>query len=288
MAITNFIPTVWSENLYNHLNNNYVAVANCSRAWEGEIKKYGDRVKICSVGPVSIFDYKKNSNLPAPAVLTDSAAELEISQAKAFNFLIDDIDKAQAKPALMDMAVRRAADALADTADHYVFSLYDTVSKENTFDVTEPTEQAVMDAIMAALLKLQQNGVSDGIVLEVTPEIAAIILKLKMNLSTDNSAALENGCIGSIAGCKIYVSRNVNKESQGEYTFHKCLMRTKNAIAFAEQLSEIEAYRPELRFADAVKGLHLYGAKIVRPEEIMLINIINSTVTVTAINDEVQ
>ena len=54
---------------------------------------------------------------------------------------------------------------------------------------------------------------------------------------------------------------------------HRCAIRTKRAIAFAEQLSEIEAYRPELRFADAVKGLHLYGAKVVYPNEIVCLDI---------------
>ena len=54
---------------------------------------------------------------------------------------------------------------------------------------------------------------------------------------------------------------------------HMCLVRTKRAIAFAERLSEIEAYRPEKRFADAVKGLHLYGAKVVYPDELVLLDI---------------
>ena len=55
--------------------------------------------------------------------------------------------------------------------------------------------------------------------------------------------------------------------------YAQCVARTKRAVAFAEQLSEVEAYRPELRFADAMKGLHLYGAKIVYPEEMVLLNL---------------
>ena len=54
--------------------------------------------------------------------------------------------------------------------------------------------------------------------------------------------------------------------------YHKCFLRTKRAIAFAEQLSEIDAYRPEKRFADAVKGLHLYGAAVIYPEEAILLD----------------
>ena len=81
------------------------------------------------------------------------------------------------------------------------------------------------------------------------------------------------GCLGSIGGCKVYVSPNIATKVEGGVTYHKCLVRTKRAIAFAEQLSEIEAYRPELRFADAVKGLYLFGAKVVYPYEIAVLNL---------------
>jgi hypothetical protein len=79
--------------------------------------------------------------------------------------------------------------------------------------------------------------------------------------------------MGSIAGSKIFVSNNITKKSETGGVFHKCFVRTKRAIAFAEQLSEIEAYRPEQRFADAMKGLHLYGAKVVFPEEFVVLDL---------------
>ena len=100
-----------------------------------------------------------------------------------------------------------------------------------------------------------------------------MILKAKIALSTDNGEMLENGCLGSVGGCKIYVSPNIAKTEGEGVTYHKCLARTKRAIAFAEQLSEIDAYRPEKRFADAVKGLHLYGAKVVHPAEMILLDL---------------
>ena len=74
-------------------------------------------------------------------------------------------------------------------------------------------------------------------------------------------------------GCRIYVSNNIATATSSNVLYHKCLARTKRAIAFAEQLSEINAYRPEKRFADAVKGLHLYGAKAVYPNEMVLLNL---------------
>ena len=88
-------------------------------------------------------------------------------------------------------------------------------------------------------------------------------------MATSNAESLDAGYIGSVAGCKVYVTNNV-KTADGK---HQCYVRTKRAIAYAEQLSEVHAYRPELRFADAVKGLHLYGAKVIYPAELVVLSV---------------
>ena len=273
MAITNFIPTVWSENLYQELDKKYVAVANCNRDFEGEIREKGNTVRICGIGDVIVSDYTKNSNMNSPSSLSDTSRDLKIDQAKYFNFQIDDIDRAQASPKLMELAMKNAASALANDADRYVYSLYSQAGA--TIKCADVKVDNIVNLIIDARTKLFNNNVSDpeDIVIEVTPDIAGLIMKAKVNLSTDNTDVMEAGCIGAIGGCKIFVSNNV-KKVEGETGYeHKCLARTKRAIAFAEQLSEIDAYRPELRFADAVKGLHLYGAKVVYPKEMVLLDL---------------
>ena len=92
MAITNFITSVWSETLLNSLEQEYVAVRNCNREFEGDIKAKGDRVKVCAVSSVSIFSYHKNMDLQDPQVLDDKAVRLSADISRAFNFQIDDID----------------------------------------------------------------------------------------------------------------------------------------------------------------------------------------------------
>lgn len=273
MAIKNFISTVWSENLYQALDKQYVAVSHCNRDYEGEIREKGSVVKICGLEPITISDYNKNSNMSMPAVLADNVRELTVDQAKCFNFQIDDIDRAQSTPRLMDLAMKNAANALANTADAFIYGLYGDAA--HSVRQSEASADNIIDALLEARTLLFGQNVSDpnDIVIEVSPQIAGLILKAKIALSTDNGEALEKGCIGSIAGCKIYVSNNIHVMSTDNGVVHKCLARTKRAIAFAEQLSEIEAYRPELRFADAVKGLHLYGAKVVYPEEMVLLDL---------------
>ena len=273
MAISNFIPTVWSETLYNALDKQYVAVANCNREFEGEIREKGSVVKICGVGTVIVSDYTKTTDMSMPQDLSDTVAELAIDRAKYFNFQIDDIDRAQCSPKLMEAAMKVAANALANEADTHIFSLYANAGSTIKEDSTTATN--VIDRIIEARAKLYEGNVTDTseVVVEVSPAIAALILKAKASLATDNTESLENGCLGSIGGCKIYVSANIASTTASGKVYHKCLARTRRAVAFAEQLSEIHAYRPEKRFADAVKGLYLYGAKVVYSGELVLLDI---------------
>lgn len=274
MAISNFIPTVWSENLYTALDRKYVAVANCNRDFEGEILQKGAVVKICGVGEVTIGDYTKDTDMSTPQALSDTVRELKIDQAKYFHFQIDDIDKAQCSPKLMDAAVKIAADGLANDADRYVFNLYSKATQTVTSENTDA--DTVLDLILEARQKLLETGnVTDSseVVLEVSPAIASMILKAKLLLVRENQEMAESGYLGSLYGCKIFVSNNICTVTEDQTVYHKCFMRTKRAIAFAEQLSEIDAYRPEKRFADAVKGLHLYGADVIYPSEFIVMNL---------------
>lgn len=274
MAINNFIPTVWSETLYQALDGAYIAVRNCNRSFEGAIRGKGDTVKICGIGPVSVFDYTKNTDMSAPETLTDIARSLIISQAKAFNFQIDDIDRAQQSPKVMSEAMRVAASALSAAADQYVYSLYAQALSANTITQEALTHENVLDVLIEARKKLIAAGVTGtDVVLEVSPDVAAVILKAKILTADNNDGVLESGYIGNFVGFRVYVSNNIATVVDSDKTYHKCLARTRRAIAFAEQLSEIDAYRPEKRFADAVKGLHLYGAKLIFPDELVLLNV---------------
>ena len=270
MAIVNFISTVWSENLLKQLDKKYIGVLNCNRDYEGEIKNQGSIVKICGVGDVTVSDYTKNTDMSAPETLSDDVRMLKINQAKYFNFQIDDVDRAQSNPKLMDEAMKNAAAALANAADSYVYSLYVDALVEVADG--EATAESIVDHIIEIKTRMMKANVmnNEDIFVEVSPEVAALSLKAKIDLGTDNRDSFENGLLGRIAGCKVFVSNNIVETEDG---YFKCLVRTKRAVTFAEQISEVEAYRPEKRFADAVKGLHLYGAKIVYPEEFMVLSV---------------
>ena len=279
MAITNFIPTIWSENLYTALDKKYVAVANCTREYEGDIKNMGSVVKICGVGNVNVANYTKDTDMTTPQTLSDTVKELCIDKAKYFNFQIDDVDRAQCTPKLMDAAMSVAANALANAADQAVFQLYR--KSDNRFTHIYETAEGLVDYLLSIRERLYYSGAVDSsqVILEISPAVATCLLKAKMLTVSDNTGIVETGCIGSFFGCKVFVSNNICTDPITPDETHYCIMRTTRSVAFAEQLSEIEAYRPEKRFADAVKGLHLYGTDIIYPDEyfvaeITLLNVI--------------
>ena len=133
MAINNFIPEIWSNELLVNLRKSLVAgqAGVINRDYEGEIRNVGDTVHINSIGEVTIDDYVKNTDMAAPETLTDATRALEITEAKFFNFQVDDIDRVQQTPKVMAGAMAEAAYGLADVADQFILGLYEDADAGN-------------------------------------------------------------------------------------------------------------------------------------------------------------
>lgn len=276
MSINNFIPAVWSAQLLTALDKSLVYAGLCNRDYEGEISAYGDQVKINSLGDVTVGDYVKNTDIAAAETLTDAQRILVIDQSKYFNFQVDDVDAAQQKPKVMQEAMSRAAYALADVADQYIAGLYTEISGTNTIgsdaspiSIAVAAAQGVSPAyekLVDLAVKLDEANVpKTGRWVVIPPWYHGLLLKDSRfisagTLKTDD--VLANGFVGRAAGFDIYTSNNVPNTNNALY---KVIAGYSGAWSYAEQIAEVEAYRPERRFADAVKGLHLYGAKVTRP-----------------------
>lgn len=276
MSINNFIPAVWSAQLLSALRKNLVYANLCNRDYEGEISAYGDQVKINSLGDVTVGTYTKNTDMAAAETLTDAQRILLIDQAKYFNFQIDDVDKAQQKPKVMQEAMTNAAYALADKADQYVAGLYTEISGTNTMGsdaspisiavAAGQSTAAAYEKLVDLAVKLDEANVQKADRWVVLPPwYHGILLKDSRFISAGTlktDEVLANGFVGRAAGFDIYTSNNVPNTSNALY---KVISGYSGAWSYAEQIADVEAYRPERRFADAVKGLHLYGAKVTRP-----------------------
>lgn len=278
MALNSFIPEIWSARLLHNLNKTliYGQTNVINRDYEGEIRNYGDTVRINSIGRVTVGDYAKNNNMAAPETLTDAQTTLTIDQSKYFNFQIDDIDKIQQYPKLMDAAMQEAAYALANTADQFIAGHYVDVAAGNTIgdDTTPeaPTAQTAYELLVDLSVLLDENDIPPtGRWVIVPPWYEGLMLKDDRFVKSGVLPAeqrLLNGIVGQAAGFTVLKSNNVPNTASAKY---KIVAGHSMAWSFAEQASQVEAYRPESRFADAVKGLHLYGAKVIRPSALAVL-----------------
>lgn len=272
MALT-FIPTVWAARLLTALESSRVyGQANVSnRDYEGEIREAGNTVKVASVGDVSIDNYVKDIPIGDPELLTDEAQTMAIDQQKYFHFYVDSVDRAQQNVNVLDEAMRRAAWGLRDVADTYLAGLMDAaVPVGNTIgsniSPAVPTKDDAYEYLVDLGVKLDEANVPlEGRFCVVPAWFHGLLLKDDrfINAGTLRSdSVLANGAVGEAAGFSILKSNNVPNTAGTKY---KILAGHAMATSYAEQILDLQAYKPELRFGDAVKGLHVYGGKVVRP-----------------------
>lgn len=278
MSINNFIPTVWSARILTALEKSfrYAQPGVVNNDYEGEIQSAGDTVKINSVGDPTIFTYTKNTDMPAVETLTDATRSLVIDQTPGFNFQVDDVDKVQARGAqAMDVALYRAGYKLADVADQYVAGLMAAAATNvigSTGTPIEVTASNAYDQLIKAKIKLDKSLAPSEGRFAIVPSWFSAALALDPRfvgtLGFGSNTVLMTGSVGMAAGFNIIESQNVPNTTNTKF---KIVCGVAGATTFAMQLSEVVAYNPEKRFGDAVKGLQLYGAKVIRPEEIVVL-----------------
>ena len=268
MSYNNFIPTVWSAQMLKALHNDNVAV-RLSDARYNEAAKYGDSIKINGIGKVAIRDYQKGTPLTRDG-WEDQSTLIQITQQKYFNFGVDDIDKRQAKGDLLASLREEASTAFADQADSFIYSMHKEAGSRITQDTL--TSGNVMSTITSAIKALYKRNVpkNEALSLEVSPDFMEKMLLADILYGKPNDDAMKNGFMGRLGkwlNVHVYMTNNLPQQAGKDIIF----LRTKRAIAFVDNMNEVEAYRPEDSFEDAIKGLHVYGGKVVRPDELAVI-----------------
>jgi N4-gp56 family major capsid protein len=274
MAVTNFISQLWSARLLYALDKAHVATNLVNREYQGIIANQGDTVHINSIGAITVKDYTKNTDIADPDALTTTEQTLVIDQCKYFNFQVDDVDNVQAAGDLVDTAMSRAAYSLADVADAYLLkTIAAGAASGNTVGAASApialTAANVYENIVKLRTKLDKANVPNpGRTIVVPPEVYALLLMDDRFAKSDAAAgqsALLNGEVGRVAGFTVYMSNNVRTGTgtdTGKTPYFEITAQVSTATTYAEQIIKTEAYRLEKRFADAVKGLHVYGAKV--------------------------
>lgn len=272
-----FIPTVWAARLLVALDNALIYgqphVSN--RDYEGEIRKAGNTVKIASIGDVTVDNYVKDTDIGAPQTLTDDEQTLLIDRAKFFNFYVDSIDRAQQNVNVLDEAMRRSSWKLRDEADTFLAAAMDSAvpAGNKIGSTTTPKVPTKADAyeylVDLGVLLDETNTPIDGRFVVVPAWFHGLLLKDERFIRSGTMPSerrLANGEVGEAAGFTILKSNNVPNTTGTKY---KIIAGHAIATAYVEQVLDVQAYKPEKRFGDAVKGLHLYGAKVVRPNNLV-------------------
>ncbi|WP_416476952.1 P22 coat protein - protein 5 domain protein [Streptomyces sp. LKA04] len=277
MSVALFKPQIWSAQILTGLDEAlvYAQPQIVNRDYEGEITSQGQSVRIVTIGDPSVFSYKAGDTINYEDIDT-AGIDLPIDQGDAFAFKLDDVDKAQVAVNPMAKTTQRAARKLAAKADSYVASLYTGVAPTNVvgstgspINITSSPKDAWDKVLIPLRTKLNRANVPamDRYVV-VSPEFTGALLQDDRFVRVDASGSeqgLRNGIVGRAAGFDVLES-NVTPNPVSDTQVIQA--GYPGALTFVDQILETEALRLESTIADAVRGLHVYGAKLLRPEGI--------------------
>ncbi len=273
MAVTNFVPDIWSARILTNLSVTSVAAGICNRDYEGDAS-VGDSVKITSITDPTITAYTGADMTPED--IDDATRALPLDQKQSFNFYLDDVERAQSVNggAILAEAVNRASYGLANTMDAYILDLMGAGVSTTSPDhlLTQAAIDSAAEAYdllvkMAALLD-EANIPQENRWAVVTPGFYGLMLKDSRFVAAGDAMAAgtrANGVVGQAAGLTLHKSNNLPDGSLSTSNTSKLILAGSTyATTLAEQVRSVEAYRVEKKFADGVKGLHVMGAKVTR------------------------
>lgn len=264
--VSNFIQTIWSKKIQDDLELKCKLVDNCLRDYEGDCK-YARSVKILGVGEPTISPYDGTTPLNYEQ-MGDKGQTLTIDQQYSFSFLVDDVNQAQSVPGLSEKFQEKAVHGLAVKRDAYIASLIKGVTS-NVTTAEGRTREAIKEAIDNAIVELRERNFDEPGVIEITPAVYNLFKNELITLSTNNPEYIKKGIVGVYDDFDVIMSNGLAKDSSYEY----CDVRGKKAIAFAGQINEVEAGRHQDYFADYIRGLDTFGAKVIDENRIQVIKV---------------
>lgn len=264
----NFKPMFWSKYCQTELKKDLVLANWCDYQFEGELK-LGSRLKIVGAVRPTVQKYVPGKDLTIES-LGDNSQYLDITESDAFAFEVDDVDKAQSIKGYLETQFNEAKEALAESADAFVGKQAKNANKNMMSESIDLSAiESYLAPINAAHTKLYENNVSQKTELaaDLSPKHIVGLRTELAELFTDNVEFVKRGALGKYANTYLRMSNNLYNDGADTYE----MIRTKKAIAFAGQIKKVSTTDKEKGFADIIKGLHVYGAKVVRPKELYVI-----------------
>jgi hypothetical protein len=302
-STNNFLPEVYSKKVLNFFRKASVAEAITNTDYAGEIASFGDTVKIIKEPIITVDQYERGADI-TKTILTDLTSTLTVDVANAFKFIVDDIESNMSHVNFKEMASSSAAYALRDAFDKGVLATLaagasnsfarfgdgetvdHTIGSDNATDLSDlDTDTGNIDigfgssevdpldvlARMARLLD-EANVPEEGRYVVASPEFYEVLSQSSSKLlSADFNAgqgSIRNGLVssGKLRGFDMYKSNNMPPQSSADGIV---IAGHVSACATAQTIVNTEVIRDPSSFGDIVRGLHVYGADVLRPEALV-------------------
>lgn len=287
-ADSRFIPELWSSKLVEKFYDATVLAAISNTDYEGEIQDHGDKVIIRTRPDITINDYEKGMTLSYETPESTST-DLLIDKGKYFGFTADDVDRVQSDLALLDEWGTDASEQMKIAIDTDVLgSVYGSVAAENTGATAGKisgdinlgatgtpvalTKDNILDTLVDLGTVLDEQNVPESGRWVILPAWACGLIKksdLKdASLAGDGTSILRNGRMGMIDRFELFNSNLLATTTDGVDNVFNIMAGHKSGLTFASQMTKMETLRNPNKFGDLVRGLQVYGYKVIKPESI--------------------
>jgi hypothetical protein len=278
----NFIPEIWSGKLIENFYDATVLAAISNTNYEGEIRRMGDTVNIRTTPEITIKSYVKGQTLSVENP-DKPKIQLVIDKGEYFACIEDDVDKVQSDVNMMDTWSKDASERMKIKIDQRVLTdilpdisalnkgatagrITGNIDLGTTGSPIAITKSNVLDYIVDLGTVLDEANAPEGERFLVIPaKMAGMIKKSDLkdaSLTGDSVSVLRNGRLGMIDRFTLYMSHNLSVTS-GKFNI---IAGHKMGFTFASQMTEMESLRAESTFGNVIRGLQVYGYKVVKPE----------------------
>lgn len=278
------IPEVWSLSLNKKLDKSGVGMKIVNKKYEQDVKEYGDTVHINEIGDVLVSDYREDAETGGVTYqrVDTNAQQLKVDQSKSFGIFLSDITKKQARTKDLQAKFENAAKTAIDLEkDTFILNAFHEIPSENKKENVTLTKDNVYKVFvwLAKTLKdnnaiqmkndkvFKSNQAADGDAMPyvvINPAVEAILLQADEFIHASNAGdrVLREGSIGTVAGLDVLVCTNL-PTIEGKVNI---MAGINEAIAFVGNISKVETMRDDKFFGDNVRGLYVYGKKVVLPK----------------------
>jgi|TARA_R110000782_G_scaffold6124_2_gene21065 hypothetical protein len=291
---TNFMPAIYSKKVLNFFRKASVVEAITNTDYAGEISAFGDSVNVIKEPTITVYQYERGADVTATA-LTDTDVTLVVDVANAFKFIVDDIETSMSHVNFKEVAASSAAYALRDAFDAGVIATMfagvtasspdhllggDTTASAATGVLSGTDALGLQHAgtdpldILARMARLldDQNVPEEGRWVVAPPsfyeELSQSDSKLLSVDYNGGQGSIRNGLVssGKLRGFSMYKSNNIAAPTNAD---GKILAGHMSACCTAQTITSTEVIRDPDSFGDICRGLHVYGAKVLRPEALV-------------------